>query len=65
VVSALGECARGVACHARPSLRLILIALLIALGIGFGTRLLVNVTFRRVRAAARTAEDQSPPTEAP
>ena len=65
VVSALGDCADGVDCHRGPSLRLILIALLIAIGIGFGTRLLVNVTFRRVRAAARAAEDQSPPTETP
>lgn len=65
VVSALGSCAEGVACHGAPSLRLVLIALLIAIGIGFGTRLLVNVTFRRVRAAARAAEDQSPPTEVP
>jgi hypothetical protein len=32
-------------------------AALIAIGIGFGTQLLVNVTFRRLRALAREQEE--------
>jgi hypothetical protein len=53
VLSALEDCAPGVACHAGPSRRMLAGAVLVAIGIGFGTQLLVNVTFRRLAALAR------------
>jgi hypothetical protein len=56
-VTTFGDCAPGIACHAGPGVRLILGAMLIAIGIGFGTRLLVNVAFRRV-AVARAEQER-------
>jgi hypothetical protein len=58
VLSALGDCAPGVACHAGPSWRMLAGAVLIAIGIGFGTQLLVNVTFRRLRFLALQQREQ-------
>jgi hypothetical protein len=56
-VSAFAECDAGVACRTAPGVRLILGAALIAIGIGFGTRLLVNLAFRRV-AVARAEQER-------
>lgn len=56
VLSAYGDCAEGVACHHGINWRLIAGAALAAIGLGFGTRLLVNVTFRRLRMLAAQEE---------
>jgi hypothetical protein len=53
---ALHECAGAVDCQQGASWRLFAAAALIAIGIGFGTRLLVNITFRRLRALAEEQE---------
>ncbi|QJU58087.1 hypothetical protein HL653_09990 [Sphingomonas sp. AP4-R1] len=52
VLSAYGECAEGVACHQGLNWRLLAGGALAAIGLGFGTLLLVNVTFRRLRMLA-------------
>ncbi|PZU09690.1 hypothetical protein [Sphingomonas sp.] len=64
VLAALGDCAPGVECHRGPNWRLLAGAILIAIGIGFGTRLFVNVTFRRLRALAREQEADAGPGQA-
>lgn len=53
---ALRDCAGGVTCAQGVSWRLFAGAMLIAIGIGFGTRLLVNFTFRRLRMLAEQQE---------
>lgn len=52
LLAALEKCGGGIACRYALSPRGVALAILISLGIGFGTRLLVNVIFRRLRQIA-------------